>query len=464
MHVEIQVALNFLISFLYNKLPRRRVNQFGEELENALKAKFEGHWYPEKPCKGSAYRCIRCTPPLDPLVFEVAARNSGINLLDIQENLPQELSIWVDPGEVSYRISEKGSVKILFSEKSEVKKSTVDNVSGLNPEAQCFKPIESINTQPQIERLSAVPNGITANPYPANQLNSYLVNKKNNPVTFTTAAFAATKFGSTKLKSNSKKSSRGSPTDFTNNSYIKPKSTFQQKENYYNRNKNYPFSQDSLANGMNGFNKVNNGTFNDSFDAWNPNTASAAVNNCATNVWTALQMESNNPVKARMPSNYDSPNKEVANIATKNECSNDYSLHSLLFNDRNFNSFLESSLIDDTPSTLISEKLWDEILNFNSEDDIILEPNSVSQNVNIPNNNHGSGGGNSVKNENSLYFASFPVSSVSSPSWSSSNESSSLNLINEFDNLSINSTSSSSVGSVSSWNLTMVDQVFSECI
>lgn len=51
MHIEVQVALNFVISYLYNKLPRRRVNIFGEELEKALKDKFQGHWYPEKPFK-----------------------------------------------------------------------------------------------------------------------------------------------------------------------------------------------------------------------------------------------------------------------------------------------------------------------------------------------------------------------------------------------------------------------------
>lgn len=53
MHIEIQVALNFVISYLYNKLPRRRVNIFGEELEKALKQKFQGHWYPDKPFKVS---------------------------------------------------------------------------------------------------------------------------------------------------------------------------------------------------------------------------------------------------------------------------------------------------------------------------------------------------------------------------------------------------------------------------
>ena len=115
MHVEIQVALNFLISFLYNKLPRRRVNQFGEELEAALKAKFANHWYPDQPAKGSAYRCLKTANPLDP-VFEIAARNCGLELVDIQEYLPAELTIWVEPGEVSYRMSEKSPVKLLYQE------------------------------------------------------------------------------------------------------------------------------------------------------------------------------------------------------------------------------------------------------------------------------------------------------------------------------------------------------------
>lgn len=53
MHIEVQVALNFVISYLYNKLPRRRVNIFGEELEKALKQKFHGHWYPQTPFKVS---------------------------------------------------------------------------------------------------------------------------------------------------------------------------------------------------------------------------------------------------------------------------------------------------------------------------------------------------------------------------------------------------------------------------
>lgn len=117
MHIEVSVALNFVISYLYNKLPRRRVNIFGEELEKCLTEKFAGHWYPEKPYRGSAYRCIKTGSPIDP-VFEKASRESGVAIQDILENLPQDLAVWVDPGEVSYRIGEKGAVKILYNENS----------------------------------------------------------------------------------------------------------------------------------------------------------------------------------------------------------------------------------------------------------------------------------------------------------------------------------------------------------
>ncbi|XP_034116483.1 protein Tob1 isoform X3 [Drosophila albomicans] len=149
MHIEIQVALNFVISYLYNKLPRRRVNIFGEELEKALRDKFQGHWYPEKPFKGSAYRCLKTGDPIDSVLAR-AARESGVPITDILENLPNELSVWVDPGEVSYRIGEKGAVKILYTENNE---NHEDSHSAdrevrktFNPEAQCFRPIDAVNT------------------------------------------------------------------------------------------------------------------------------------------------------------------------------------------------------------------------------------------------------------------------------------------------------------------------------
>ncbi|XP_065363568.1 protein Tob1 [Calliphora vicina] len=252
MHIEIQVALNFVISYLYNKLPRRRVNIFGEELEKAWRDKFQGHWYPEKPFKGSAFRCLKTGDPIDS-VLERAARESGVPISDILENLPNELSVWVDPGEVSYRIGEKGCVKILYSENSD---NQEDNSSAdgevnktFNPEAQCFRPIDAVNTSmnnlslsPKTSPLagssplSASSNSPTykgsPNPVAAAVLTGgTFLQRSQAPLTFTTATFAQTKFGSTKLKTNSKRTNntsyRMSPTEFSN--YIKQRAMQQQQ-------------------------------------------------------------------------------------------------------------------------------------------------------------------------------------------------------------------------------------------
>lgn len=291
MHIEIQVALNFVISYLYNKLPRRRVNIFGEELEKALKEKFQGHWYPEKPFKGSAFRCLKTGDPIDK-VLERAATESGVPIQDILENLPQELAVWVDPGEVSYRIGEKGSVKVLFSEKidpQDEKSADREVTKTFNPEAQCFRPIESVSCS--LSNLSLSPKSLTASfgnagtgqapanaavgsqlqqtavvppnnaavasaaaaaavqlannlnhlsspssaPSPTSLGNSYkgspspvpaFIPRTTTPLTFTTATFAQTKFGSTKLKTSSKRANRMSPTEFSN--YIKQRAMQQQ--------------------------------------------------------------------------------------------------------------------------------------------------------------------------------------------------------------------------------------------
>lgn len=213
MQVELQVALNFLVSFLYNKLPRRRVNQFAEELAKALRLKFRGHWYPEKPYKGSAFRCVKTAPPLDP-VFQVAARESGIDLRDVRDHLPADLSIWIDPGEVSYRLGERGPARLLFSDQE----ASSLSLTPFSPDS--FRPPPP---QQQVQRQPPQqPDPLSA------QLSALGLSEGRlpPPLTFTTAAFAQTKFGSTKLKTSSRR--RMSPTEFSN--YIRQRALAQQGE------------------------------------------------------------------------------------------------------------------------------------------------------------------------------------------------------------------------------------------
>lgn len=61
--------------------------------------------------QGSAFRCLKIGDSTDALL-EKAARASGLAVEDVLENLPSELAIWIDPGEVSYRIGEKGYIKV----------------------------------------------------------------------------------------------------------------------------------------------------------------------------------------------------------------------------------------------------------------------------------------------------------------------------------------------------------------
>ncbi|XP_062421966.1 protein Tob1-like [Pungitius pungitius] len=202
MQLEIQVALNFIISYLYNKLPRRRVNIFGEELERQLKQKYEGHWYPEKPYKGSGFRCIHVGEKVDPVV-EKAAKESGLDIEDVRNNLPQDLSVWIDPYEVSYQIGEKGPVKVLYVDDSNESGAGSAGLdldkeikNSFNPDAQVFMPIS--------EPVMAASPGSTSPSPPFGHsaaVSPTFMPRSAQPLTFTTATFAATKFGSTKMKS-----------------------------------------------------------------------------------------------------------------------------------------------------------------------------------------------------------------------------------------------------------------------
>lgn len=220
MDEEVSAALNFVLSYLYCKLPRRRVDCFGEQLQKCVKHKFSGHWYPDTPQKGSAFRCLKVSGAAPDPVIEQAAISSGLQFLEVLEYLPADLSIWVDPGEVSYRIGEKGQVRILYSERNQFLGAEMQSY-GFNPEAQVFRPIiDGLSSSLNNLRVSPVhevsPARSWGSPSPTNGGNSPVAkfNQRQQPQTFTAATFAATKFGSTKLKSHAKRPTRLSPTEF----------------------------------------------------------------------------------------------------------------------------------------------------------------------------------------------------------------------------------------------------------
>lgn len=104
MKEEIGAAVSFLSNLV--NLQSSQVKSFEQILGSLLMERFEGHWFPEKPFKGQAYRCIRVNEAerKDP-VLEKAAEMCGLPYENL--NLPVELTIWVDPHEVCCRFGEQ---------------------------------------------------------------------------------------------------------------------------------------------------------------------------------------------------------------------------------------------------------------------------------------------------------------------------------------------------------------------
>ncbi len=113
MRTEINSAVDFLSNLLRTRVPGDRVETFRQTLNMSVTNHYEGHWFPEKPFRGSGYRCIRINHKMDPLIMR-AGVETGITERMLFSILPNELTLWVDPDEVSYRIGEDGSIGVLY--------------------------------------------------------------------------------------------------------------------------------------------------------------------------------------------------------------------------------------------------------------------------------------------------------------------------------------------------------------
>ncbi|UXI14714.1 Mitochondrial Rho GTPase 1 [Sarcoptes scabiei] len=517
MHIEVQIAINFLVSFLYNKLPRRRVNQFAEELERIVTLKFNGHWYPSEPYKGSAFRCIHCNPQLDSSLFREAVKNSGLNLKDVQENLPNELSIWIDPGEVSYRINEKSPVIVLFSSKHNTNQFIDDQLNdqnaldiGLNPEARCFEPISSnlLNRRQIFLRNSPITSSMTSKSSINLQPSSSAIDfaKKSEPITFTTAAFAATKFGSTKPKAQTmKKYSRQSPILMNltspNDSIGQAYKMNSRKipNNLGPRDKSIDYSMIMLTNEENSFNfkpQLDENFYNmvGKISLSNPLIDFRFAG--GDNSLSLSFIDEKTAPKFVSPINFnqDSTNTEIdenlsnatyhylqqpkqqqqpfcSDLSKRNQ--NDSNHQTMLdlngsnqidLSSQQSNHFLPD--LDDGSIPILSQQLLREIFNTipneNSTSSMENSKNGSKSNYEseksfennpVYENRSNSSSFACAKDVNTLDLIDCSSTSDRTISWPSSNELSSIStnaLINEFDSLSLNSSSSSSLGSVSS--------------
>lgn len=131
MKFEIESAANFLSNLLKlhsNILSPEQLDRFRGAIESCLEGHYENHWFPDRPTKGSGYRCIRINHKMDPLLAR-AGKSCGLDNQALKTIFPNELTLWIDPREVSYRIGENGSICVLFDGNSSGGSSDSDSGS-----------------------------------------------------------------------------------------------------------------------------------------------------------------------------------------------------------------------------------------------------------------------------------------------------------------------------------------------
>lgn len=116
---EVKSAVDFLTNILRTgDVSQSQTELFNATLVTLLCNRYQNHWFPEKPFKGSGFRCIRLNHNLDPLIVQ-AGQMSGLDNSVLVSVFPPELTMWVDPREVSYRFGENGSVGVLYDSSSQ---------------------------------------------------------------------------------------------------------------------------------------------------------------------------------------------------------------------------------------------------------------------------------------------------------------------------------------------------------
>ena len=117
MKLELQSACNFIVHLIRIKkqnICEPQLKCFYNNLLDVFIKRFCYHWFPNKPYKGSGYRCIRFNDVhVDPMIIQAGAA-SKLSSEFLKETLPNNLILWIDPQDVSYRIGEHGCIYSLF--------------------------------------------------------------------------------------------------------------------------------------------------------------------------------------------------------------------------------------------------------------------------------------------------------------------------------------------------------------
>jgi protein Tob/BTG len=126
MKEEINCACEFLCSNIRaasgTVLTQGQLETYKTVLKKLIVHKFTNHWYPDKPMKGNGFRCVNIdkdTRVVDPMLVkaaEVSDISKDIFLLAFRFGL----ALWIDPGDVSYRIGHSSNVVSLYKTTTDI--------------------------------------------------------------------------------------------------------------------------------------------------------------------------------------------------------------------------------------------------------------------------------------------------------------------------------------------------------
>jgi protein Tob/BTG len=155
---EIKEAAKFLsglLSLHSRELTKHQLELFHSTIITLLSTYYQKHWFPEKPFKGSGYRCLRINHKMDPMIAR-AGRECGLNDNALRSLFPNELTLWIDPREVSYRIGENGSICVIYDAINEhISPSMMMSSSPLSSSNRSYS---SISTSPLSSASSSPSN------------------------------------------------------------------------------------------------------------------------------------------------------------------------------------------------------------------------------------------------------------------------------------------------------------------
>ncbi|KXS14458.1 BTG-domain-containing protein [Gonapodya prolifera JEL478] len=131
MHEEIHHASHFLSRYISTRFPSTVADRFAHTLSGVLASRYTGHWYPNAPLRGSAYRCLTNFHHIpDPAILRAGQEvkremeqddPKGAmewRVEDLLDCFPGELVVWVDPYSVTYRVSDRTAPTPIFERRT----------------------------------------------------------------------------------------------------------------------------------------------------------------------------------------------------------------------------------------------------------------------------------------------------------------------------------------------------------